>query len=616
MSKIDFQSIDTKLQAYRLVHDPVQLFCLLFIKYGLSSEDFFISYINQIMSNDRSYYSIIFIEQIYNCDLVEYLKKFFNLDSSKKLITKINNNNQNYFKFFSKPIFSDFYFNKLLGKYYDRKAEIFYFNDYSGEKKTKILRENELKNAINYDISSFDNDTQNDTIFNNRMRKIIDNNLDSKNVTITLTVNTKRDFNISQKSITSESFKSIVDDIIIDKKEKANNSKELLNKYNLEENKKINNKIDNLEFIEIFKLITNKELKLLLDNKNINNIKNNINQNLKNNENKINPINQKVHLKSFDNNTKEKNDYKQVKLKENLIQINTPRIIINKLLDINNKKKFSPLYKKPKLKIKNKFESSKKSFSQKERTILNVNTLKNSQNSIKYNIYSPQRKNVRYLFNNLKASMRKKTEKPELYKDNSDLGNINIFGKSELPSINIENSLKQLNKKSGILYKNKNPKNSNLNIYPFNNTNFKILKGSQISLNKINSQRIINKLSLEFKGANPRNNISIFSDDKLSDRNRNIIDINLEKKNFNYIKNNFLKKLRPSYSMNKEIKSFNNDFKTLEMTNNANKSNKNTSTYQIKKKVKLNTKYIYEVMKKKINDINNKKIIYPINENN
>ena len=48
MSYAEFQSKNTKLQAYRLVHDPTQLFCLLFLKYGLSSEDFFISFINQI----------------------------------------------------------------------------------------------------------------------------------------------------------------------------------------------------------------------------------------------------------------------------------------------------------------------------------------------------------------------------------------------------------------------------------------------------------------------------------------------------------------------------------------------------------------------------------------
>ena len=614
MSKLEFQSINTKLQAYRLVHDPTQLFCLLFLKYGLSTEDFFISFINQILFNECSYYSFIYAEQIYNCDLVEYLKQFFNLDSSKKLMAKINKNNQNYFKFFSKPIFSDFYFNKLLGKYYDQKAEFFYFNNYSGKKNTQLLRENELKNAINYDISSFDNDTQNEIIFNNRMRKIIDNNLDSKNVSITLSVITKRDFNESNKIITSQSFKANVDDIIIDIEEKKITSNELLNKCNLDESKKINNKIENSELKEKYKLITNRELSILVENRNINNNKNkNINQNLKNVGIVVNPINQKDHFKSFDNNIKEKNDYKQIKLKENLIEINTPRIINNKLFDINNVKKFSPLYKKPKLKIKYKFESTKKSLTQKKMSTLNINTLKNSQNSIKYNIFSPQKNNVKYLFNNLKSSIRKKSEIQESNKDNSDLGNINIYGKSELPSINLEKSLKRLGKKNGILYRNKHPKNSNLNIYSFKNTNFKLLKKNQISLNKINTQRIINKLSLEVKGVNPRKNISVFSDDKISDRNINIININIEKKNFKYIKNNFLKKLRPSYSMNKEIESFNNDIKTLELTNKANKSNNNTSRNKLKKCIKLTSKFIFDEIKKKDINFKHKKIIHPIN---
>ena len=376
-----------------------------------------------------------------------------------------------------------------------------------------------------------------------------------------------------------------------------------MNKCNLDESKKINNKIENSELKEKYKLITNRELSILVENRNINNNKNkNINQNLKNVGIVVNPINQKVQFKSFDNNIKEKNDYKQIKLKENLIEINTPRIINNKLLDINNVKKFSPLYKKPKLKIKYKFESTKKSLTQKKMSTLNINTLKNSQNSIKYNIFSPQKNNVKYLFNNLKSSIRKKSEIQESNKDNSDLGNINIYGKSELPSINLEKSLKRLGKKNGILYRNKHPKNSNLNIYSFKNTNFKLLKKNQISLNKINTQRIINKLSLEVKGVNPRKNISVFSDDKISDRNINIININIEKKNFKYIKNNFLKKLRPSYSMNKEIESFNNDIKTLELTNKANKSNNNTSRNKLKKCIKLTSKFIFDEIKKK--DIN------------
>ena len=134
MKNVEFQSKKTKLQAFLLVHDPAKLFCLLYLKYGLCSDDFFISFINQIMFNDFCHYTLLYKEQIYNICLEEYIKKSYKFDDSKRLIIKINKHNQNYFRFFSKPIFTDFYFNKFLGNYYDNKAEIFYLNDYSGKK--------------------------------------------------------------------------------------------------------------------------------------------------------------------------------------------------------------------------------------------------------------------------------------------------------------------------------------------------------------------------------------------------------------------------------------------------------------------------------------------------
>ena len=601
MSNVEFQSLSTKLQAYRLIHDPAQLFCLLYLKYGLTSEDFFISYINQIMYNDSCHYTLLYKELIYSITFEEFLKKMYTLDKSKNLISKINKHNQNYFKFFSKPIFNDFYFNKFIGDYYDNKAEIFYINDYSGKKNTKILKENELKNAINYNISSFDNDTRIDTIFNKRMKIMIDNNLESKDVTISLSSTKKVKENNSNKNLSYESLKTIID-YLATKKSKINESNgSKLDEKNNQESIKFEKNPN-----EIIKPINNQKLNLAIDAQNINNDKNIINKNLNNDENKIN--NKNPQIKSIENDTnKEKKEFNQTKIKENYIEINSPRIIYNKSQNLNNIKNFSPLYKKPKLKIKNKFEISKKSPSKNQLSILN--TLKKSQNISKIHFYSPQNNKVKYIFNNLKASISKKLESPESKKENSFLIIKSINLKSELPSLNKEISGKNYNNNTGLLLNDKKISQKKIrNINLFKNSNFKIYKKNQI--NKINTPRInLNKFSLDLRGINQAKKISNFSQDKIFDKNKNIISLNIEKKNFNYIKNNFLKKLRPSYSMNKEIESFNNDIKAIEINN---KMNKNLSRNSIFNHIKSNTKYILEGNKKR-NINKHQKIIDPIN---
>ena len=186
--------------------------------------------------------------------------------------------------------------------------------------------------------------------------------------------------------------------------------------------------------------------------------------------------------------------------------------------------------------------------------------------------------------------------------------NINL--KSELPSIKKENSVKNFNNNIGLLSNDKKISQKKiLNIYPFKNSNFRIIKKNQI--NKINTPRInLNKFSLDLRGINQAKKISNFSQDKIFDKNINLINLNIEKKKFNYIKNNFLKKLRPSYSMNKEIESFNSDIKTIEINN---KINKNLSRNSFNNNIKSNTKYILGENKKRNYNIKHKKIIYPIN---
>ena len=106
------------------------------------------------------------------------------------------------------------------------------------------------------------------------------------------------------------------------------------------------------------------------------------------------------------------------------------------------------------------------------------------------------------------------------------------------------------------------------------------------------------------KGINQVKNASNFSHEKIFDKNINLIHNNKEKKKFNYIKNNFLKKLRPSYSMNKEIESFNIDIKTIDLNN---KINKNLSRNTINNN--MNIKSQNQIVDEKQQRSNNIKIL-------
>ena len=69
--------INTKLEAYKLIHDPVQLLCLLYSKYGDIEEDQNNLYINQILYDKTSHYNVKFKEYQYLDFIDEFLKRFY-----------------------------------------------------------------------------------------------------------------------------------------------------------------------------------------------------------------------------------------------------------------------------------------------------------------------------------------------------------------------------------------------------------------------------------------------------------------------------------------------------------------------------------------------------------
>ena len=235
MSKIFFHSEETKKKAYELVNNPTILFRLLYLKYGDIEDEIYNSYANQVIFNEYSHFNIIYKEHLYNYPY-EFFQFYSNISGVREQLSKLTSCYKNYSIFFSKPEYTNFYYNKIISKYYEKKAEYFYNNNYSKNKAKKNDSNQKNKSlSDNNEISSFDNDTNNDIIFDTKIKKIIDNNLDSRNVTITLNINSKKDLNYINKSNISNSFAKIVENLVNYEKyknlRKKNNNEGRNNKY-------------------------------------------------------------------------------------------------------------------------------------------------------------------------------------------------------------------------------------------------------------------------------------------------------------------------------------------------------------------------------------------------
>ena len=227
----DSISVDTKKKAYELIHDPTRLLCLLFSKYGNIREDYYLLLINQLVYDSSSHLNIQFKEYQITNNYDEYLKRFYSKNESTTRIPKLNDYYKNYYKFFCRPFFNDFDLADVMHNYGDEKAENFYKNNF--ETSGSETDEQNISDKCSSSLSSLDNITDNKTIFTKKNKKMIDNNLDSKSITITLTLsntlNSNKNNLISERS-PNNSFEKMVHNLVSYQKKKIN--KNINNKAN------------------------------------------------------------------------------------------------------------------------------------------------------------------------------------------------------------------------------------------------------------------------------------------------------------------------------------------------------------------------------------------------
>lgn len=86
--------------------------------------------------------------------------------------------------FFCKATLRNFVLGQIIKNYEDKKAEIFYKNNYD-DSNIKNDDNDKSEKCDSSSLSSLDNITYNKIIFDKRNKEIIDKDLDSKNITIT-----------------------------------------------------------------------------------------------------------------------------------------------------------------------------------------------------------------------------------------------------------------------------------------------------------------------------------------------------------------------------------------------------------------------------------------------
>ena len=203
------KQINTKYEAWRLIHDPIRLFVLLYSKYGDIEEDMHLAYANQLIFNLPTKLNCRFKEIKYTNLTRDYLKRSYKHKESMLRIPKLSDYYKNYHLFFCRPILRHNKLGRIMSNYQDKKAEIFYKNNYKDSKEnfTAEKEENIIKKNSSLSNSSFDNITNNKIIFDKYTKKMLDKSetdLKNNNYYNTLNLETSRSNLLSNNGLISK----------------------------------------------------------------------------------------------------------------------------------------------------------------------------------------------------------------------------------------------------------------------------------------------------------------------------------------------------------------------------------------------------------------------------
>ena len=245
------RQINTKYEAYRLINDPTRLYILLYSKYYDIEEDFNILISNQLIFNLPTKLNCAFKENKYFI-INEYLKRSYETKESLSRIPKLIDYYKNYHTFFCRPTLRNIKLGGIISNFKDKKAEIFYKNNYKDSKENFSFEDINNKKNSSLSLTSFDNITNNKIIFDKHTKKILDKSeteLKNNNYYNTLILESSRSFIpnnnglISKRRGDDNSFEKCIHALI---------------EYQYNKNKKLKNKIDKKIYLK------NKKIKKFL----------------------------------------------------------------------------------------------------------------------------------------------------------------------------------------------------------------------------------------------------------------------------------------------------------------------------------------------------------------
>ena len=545
--------------------------------------------LDNILNNMNCHLVSQFKENMLTDYIEEFLRRGYNYSESSQRIPKFPIYYKNYLHFFCKPTFNSFKFNKLIQNYGEKKAELYYKENYQGG-----ATYNEKDNGMEESSSDETSNKENEYIFNedgNIFNKLVKEKLDNVTVmtTISSTGNNTINLNLNNEKIEvfSENKAEISNDTTIG--DIMDDIKNELKKIQNKKNKSVKKK-----FKYSYRNIMNYSLKSQ-DNYKYNKFQKNLSLEARNKGNSK-EISKNL-LLNKENNKKIKfkfsNDKINEKIKSQIFKYNIEAYKINK----NRLNKIS--HEKIQKILKNRY--SKNSF----------NNLCN--NNYPYNNFSKDSKtNIRNISTNIKSTENRRpkkinisgfTEKKAKYKSRNY---VNSIYKSSIGGINTTNG-----------------KNSNINFQKTHD------KKSVTNLIK-NKDKTFKTMNFMKSAAHQRTSSQIVQNQK-SSKNKYIL--NSYHKNNYYISNKKISSLKllvtenenptcntkPSIKIRKDTKfknkSMNNNSKNI---NNKNKLiNKNENNINHNKITVTTNNYFNSLNNKNLkeNNINLKKTINNKNEN-
>ena len=436
-------------------------------KYNCTKKSYEKCIISFLINNANCHLVSIFKEKMLTDFIDEFLRRKYSIQEEYERIPKFAVYYKNYLQFFCKPTFTDFVINEIINDYGEKKAELYYKNNYQGGKS----KENE---DFGFEESNSDDESENIKLKGGENGEIFDESIKDNidNVTIMTTINNSKNNSINL-NLNNEKIEVFSEN----KCDKSNDTTlhELMdivkkgeqNMYKIKEKNKEKLKEKNNE---------------ISDNNNLNS------NNTENTNNNINNFNKSKKAHKSKKRKRDMNivDYKHVLLNRGVVihsqnkkKDNNNNKIIKKKIDKNN---LELNLIKANNKILNKLSFEKLQHILKK----GGNTVKNKNTNSKY----PLNNYINNIVNEIKETTDKnnainqgKKENKESFNKKSSNSKLNNY------SANLNTKTKSLSKeKEKELEEKKNLKNNNNK----NNNRFYSIKNSYGSINQFNKSNNLN----------------------------------------------------------------------------------------------------------------------------